>query len=203
MTRPPVPASPSTAAPSDIWNIPNALSVLRLLLVPVFLWLILVLRADGAAAIVLAVSGFTDYLDGKLARAWGQISRFGQLLDPIADRLYVLTAVAALTIRGVVPLELTLVLLARDVALTALIPLLRRRGYGPLQVHYLGKTATFALLASFPLVLLGAGSGLVAELSRPVGWAFMFWGVGLYLWAGVLYAVQVRQLLSEPLAEPR
>ncbi|MDP9433304.1 MAG: CDP-alcohol phosphatidyltransferase family protein [Actinomycetota bacterium] len=202
MTRPPVPASASAAAP-DIWNIPNALSVLRLLLVPVFLWLILVLHADGAAAIVLAVSGFTDYLDGKLARAWGQISRFGQLLDPIADRLYVLTAVAALTIRDVVPLELTLVLLARDVALTALIPLLRRRGYGPLQVHYLGKTATFALLASFPLVLLGAGSGLVADLARPVGWAFMFWGVGLYLWAAVLYAVQVRQLLSEPLVEPR
>ncbi len=202
MTRPPVPASASAAAP-DIWNIPNALSVLRLLLVPVFLWLILVLHADGAAAIVLAVSGFTDYLDGKLARAWGQISRFGQLLDPIADRLYVLTAVAALTIRDVVPLELALVLLARDVALTALIPLLRRRGYGPLQVHYLGKTATFALLASFPLVLLGAGSGLVADLARPVGWAFMFWGVGLYLWAAVLYAVQVRQLLSEPLVEPR
>ena len=96
------------------------------------------------------VSGVTDYLDGKIARAWGQTSRLGTLLDPAADRLYILATLIGLTVRDVVPLWLTLLLVGRDVLLACTLPVLRRHGYGPLPVHYLGKAATFNLLCRLP-----------------------------------------------------
>ncbi len=77
-----------------------------------------------------------------------------------------------------------------------LVPLLRTRGYSALPVHFLGKAATFNLLYAFPLLLLGDGEGAAAELAVVLGWAFAFWGIGLYWWAGVLYARQVRRLLA-------
>jgi cardiolipin synthase len=180
---------------NQVLNIPNALSLVRLAGVPLFLWLVLGPERDGLALIVLMVSGWTDYLDGKLARRWNQISRIGQLLDPLADRLYILSTVYAFTVRGVIPLALAIVLLLRDVVLTAFLPVLRRHGYGPLPVHYLGKAATFNLLYAFPLLLLSDGSGAVATVARPLGWAFTVWGTCLYWWAAVLYGVQVRQLV--------
>ena len=186
------------AMPVDrVVTVPNALSVLRLLGVPVFLWLVLVRHADGLALAVLAVAGITDYLDGRLARALGQISRLGQLLDPAVDRLYILATVVALAVRDVIPLWLAVALPARDLLLAPTLPLLARRGYRPLPVHFLGKAATFNLLYAFPLLLLGAGSGAVAGVARPIGWAFTIWGAALYWWAGVLYAVQVGRVLRE------
>ena len=141
-----------------IWTVPNALSFLRLLGVPLFLWLILVPEADGWAVVLLMVSGFTDYLDGVLARRLHQISRLGQLLDPLADRLYIIATLLGLALRDIVPWWLVIALLARDVVLAATLPILRRLGYGPLPVHFLGKAATFNLLYAFPLLLLGDGS---------------------------------------------
>lgn len=181
---------------STIVNIPNALSAIRLAGVPLFVWIVLVPRADGLALLVLMVAGWTDYLDGKLARRWNQISRIGQLLDPFADRLYILGTVYALTVRGAIPLALTVVLLSRDVILAAFLPLLRRRGYGPLPVHFLGKAATFNLLYAFPLLLLADGRSPLAVAARPIGWAFTIWGAFLYWWAAVLYARQFGQLIA-------
>ena len=177
-----------------VLTLPNALSAARLLGVPLFLWLILN-GHDGAAVLLLMVSGVTDWLDGKIARAWGQMSRVGQLLDPAADRLYILAAMVGLTVRGVVPLWLTLGLVGRDLVLGCFLPVLRRHGYGPLPVHFLGKAATFNLLSGFPLVLLGDGTGLLSQVAFAFGWAFVIWGAALYWWAGVLYVVQVRQLV--------
>ena len=102
-----------------ILTVPNVLSGLRLLGVPVFLWLILGPEADGWAVALLMVSGFTDYLDGYLARRWHQISRLGQLLDPIADRLYILATLIGLGIRDIIPWWLVIFLLLRDVMLLA------------------------------------------------------------------------------------
>ena len=178
-----------------VLTIPNVLSFLRLLGVPVFLWLMLGPEADGWAIVLLMVSGFTDYVDGVVARRYGLISRVGQLLDPLADRLYIFTTVLAFTIRGVLPLYFTLILVARDVFLAALLPVLKKHGYGPLPVHFMGKAATYNLLFAFPLVLLGAGDNTAADIARPIGWAFAVWGVTLYWWAGVLYARQVRELV--------
>lgn len=178
-----------------VLTLPNALSALRLLGVPLFLWLVLTER-DVAAITVLAVSGFTDWLDGKIARRWNQMSRVGALLDPAADRLYILATLVGLTVRDVVPLWLTLALVGRDVFLAGFLPVLKRHGYGPLPVHFLGKAATFNLLAGFPLLLLGEGDSLVSQTAYAFGWAFAIWGTALYWWAGMLYVVQVRRLLA-------
>ncbi|RBY78820.1 CDP-alcohol phosphatidyltransferase family protein [Geodermatophilus sp. TF02-6] len=177
--------------PDRVWTVPNALSLLRLLGVPLFLWLLLGPRADGWAVVVLAVSGVTDWADGRLARALGQSSRLGALLDPAADRLYVVATLVAFVLRDVVPLWVVAVLVGREVVLGAALLVLRRYGYPPLQVHYLGKAATFTLLYAFPLLLLADGEGPVVAVARPVAYAFTIWGGALYVLAGVLYVVQV------------
>ena len=178
-----------------ILTIPNVLSALRLAGVPVFLWLVLGPHRDGIALLLLMASGLTDYLDGKLARMLHQSSKIGALLDPAADRLYIVSTVVALTIRGIIPLWLLIALIARDVVLLAFGPLLLRMGYGiALPVHFLGKAATFNLLYAFPFLLATTGHGWLATVSRPIAWAFVIWGTALYWWAIGLYAIQVRQL---------
>jgi cardiolipin synthase len=183
----------SAAAPSDrILTIPNLLSALRLLGVPVFLWLVLGPHADWVALGILVFAGISDYLDGRLARALGQTSRLGILLDPLADRLYILATIVALAVRGIIPWWLFAAIVGRDVFITLLLVPMRRLGLGTaLPVHYLGKAATFNLLYAFPLLLLSDGHGAVSTVVRPLGWAFAIWGVALYWWAGLLYAFQV------------
>ena len=185
------------AGSSDrVLTVPNALSLLRLLGVPLFLWLVLVPEADAWALGLLVVSGITDFLDGWLARKLNQQSVVGQILDPVADRLYILAVVVGLALRDIIPWWMAVSLPLRDALMWGLVPLLRTRGYSALPVHFLGKAATFNLLYAFPLLLLGDGEGTVATLARVFGWAFAFWGIGLYWWAGVLYAWQVRKLLA-------
>ena len=178
-----------------VWTLPNLLSLLRLLGVPLFLWLVLGPEADWLALGVLALSGITDFLDGYLARRLGQTSALGQVLDPVADRLYILAVVIGLALRDIIPWWAALSLPLRDLLLWGLVPLLRTRGYSALPVHFLGKAATFNLLYAFPLLLLGDGTGTVATLAEVFGWAFALWGIGLYWWAGILYAWQVFVLL--------
>ncbi len=178
-----------------VLTVPNLLSMLRLAGVPLFLWLVLGPEADGWALLLLMVSGFTDYLDGNLARRLNQTSSLGQVLDPVADRLYILAVVIGLVLRDIIPVWLAVSLPMRDILLFSLVPFLRTRGYSALPVHYLGKAATAALLYAFPLLLLGDDTGTLASLAQVFGWAFTVWGVGLYWWAGLLYAWQVRTLL--------
>lgn len=179
-----------------VLTVPNALSFVRLLLVPVFLWLVLGPEWDELALLVLIVSGITDYLDGKLARSLGQTSKIGAILDPVADRLYILAVVVGLGLREIIPWWLVVAIPLRDVFLFSLVPFLRTRGFSSLPVHFLGKAATAGLLYAFPLLLLGDGAGTVADLANVFGWGFAIWGVGLYWWGGVLYAFQVRRLLT-------
>lgn len=187
----------STEVQTDrVLTVPNILSALRLLGVPLFLWLILVPEADWLAIIVLAVAGFTDWLDGYLARKWHQISRVGQLLDPVADRLYILATLIGLLLRGIVPLWFVVLLVSRDVIMAVVLAVLKRRGVTGLPVHFLGKAATFCLLYAFPLLLLGDGTGWLADAARIVGWAFAVWGTALYWWAAVLYVGQARRIMA-------
>jgi cardiolipin synthase len=177
--------------PDRVWTLPNALSVLRLLGVPVFLWLLLGPEEDGWALVILMVSGITDWLDGKLARWLNQGSRLGALLDPAADRLYIVCTLVALAIRDVVPVWVVALLLGRELVLGVMLLVLRRYGYPPLQVHYLGKAATLLLLYAFPILLIADGHGTLARVAAPFAWAFTIWGTALYLLAGLLYVVQV------------
>ncbi len=188
---------PDGARTSQVWTIPNIISMVRLAGVPLFLWLVIGPEADVLALVVLMISGFTDWLDGYLARRLNQMSKLGEILDPVADRLYILAAVIGLLYRDIIPLWVAVLLPARDLFLWCLVPFLRTRGYSALPVHYLGKAATAALLYSFPMLFLGDGDGPVATLADVFGWAFAIWGIGLYWWAGLLYAWQVRKLMAD------
>jgi cardiolipin synthase (CMP-forming) len=181
-------------------TIPNAISVARLAGVPVFLWLVLGPRSpagDWWAVGLLIASGLSDWLDGKIARALNQQSRLGQVLDPAADRLYIVATIAALAIRGIIPWWLVGVLAARELVLAGVLAVLRRHDYGPLQVSFVGKAATLALLYAFPLLFLGSHATSYAEAARIAGWAFAIWGSALYWCAALLYVEQARRLVRE------
>jgi len=186
----------TTATPADrVWTIPNLLSLLRLLGVPLFLWLALGPEANGWAVAVLMFGGISDYADGKIARRFNQSSRLGALLDPAADRLYILATISALAARGDIPIWLAVVIPGRDVLLALTLPVLRRHGYGPLPVNFAGKAATLNLLYAIPLLLLADTGGTLGTVAQAFGWAFTVWGTALYWWAGVLYVIQVRRLV--------
>ncbi len=183
-----------------VLTIPNAISAARLAGVPVFLWLVLGPRtatADYWAVALLIVAGLSDWLDGKIARAFNQSSRLGQVLDPAADRLYIVATIVALAVRGIIPWWLVAVLGVRELTVGVALAVLRRRaGFGTLQVSLVGKAATLCLLYAFPLLFLGDHPGWGGTLARVIGWAFATWGTALYWWAAMLYLVQVRSLAS-------
>lgn len=210
----------STHVSGRIWTVPNVLSIARLISIPIFVWLALVPEQDAAAAAVLALGGFTDYLDGVLARRWDQVTRFGQLLDPIADRLSTVTVLVVFLIRGIVPVWFVGLLILRDALLAVQMARLRRRGVTGLPVNWVGKAATFNLMLAFPLLLWGASAPQLSTQGQPgglldlprlmweagtagvdlmisaTGWALAIWGAGLYLYSGVLYFRQARGLLQ-------
>jgi cardiolipin synthase len=179
-------------------TIPNAISVARLLGVPVFLWLVLGPRSttgDWWAVGLLIAAAASDWLDGKIARAFNQESRLGQVLDPAADRLYIVATVVALAVRGIIPWWLLGLLAARELVLGVVLLVLRRHSYGPLQVSFVGKAATAALLYAFPLLFLGSHTASYSEAARIAGWAFAIWGTALYWCAAMLYIEQARRLV--------
>jgi len=182
-------------ATDRVLTVPNLISFARLLGVPLFLYLLLGPRYDVAAVVVLAVGGTSDWIDGYVARRLGQVSRFGALLDPLVDRLYILATLVAFTARDIVPWPFTAVLLAREAMMLVCLAVLRRAGYGPPPVHYLGKTATFIILAAFPVLLLAHSVPSVATAAAAIGWGLAWWGVALYWLAGFLYAGQTLALV--------
>jgi CDP-diacylglycerol--glycerol-3-phosphate 3-phosphatidyltransferase len=168
-------------------QLPNALTVMRLLLIPVFV--VLVLDADNGyswpAAIVFAVAGVTDQIDGFLARRWHVESNFGKIADPLADRLMIDAAVLLLWLEDRLPLAALAVILARDILLLGGYKLVVPRGYD-FEVNFLGKTATWILYASLALTMV---------THEGTDWPlWLFWiGVGLALAAGVQYLLKARR----------
>ena len=181
-----------------VLTVPNMLSVLRLVLVPAFLYVLFVAKANAWAVGVLMFSGFSDWADGKIARLVdNQSSRLGELLDPAVDRIYMVTVPVALAFYGAVPWWIVLTLIGRDVVLAATLLVLRTRGVTALPVTYIGKAATFALMSAFPLILLGQWDALWSRVVLACGWAFLIWGMAMYLWSGVLYLIQVAMVVRE------
>ncbi|MEE6296016.1 CDP-alcohol phosphatidyltransferase family protein [Georgenia wangjunii] len=185
-----------------IVTVPNVISLLRLLLVPVFAWLILN-EYDVAALVVLAAAGASDWLDGYLARRLNQTTRVGQILDPAADRLYIFVTLIALAWRELVPGWLVGLIVVRELVLAGMIPVLSRYGYGPLPVHMAGKAGTFGLMYAFPLLLLAGTPGLLGVVASTFGWASALWGVGLYWFACLLYVEQVVAIVRTERARAR
>lgn len=176
--------------PDRVLTVPNLLSTIRLVLIPVFVYVLLFAHANGWAVAILVFSGASDWADGKIARTLNQSSRLGVLLDPAVDRLYMVTVPVVLAISGIVPWWFVAMLVARDALLAATLPLLRSRGLSALPVTYVGKAATFALMSGFPLVLLGTWDALWSRVIGACGWAFLVWGAYAYLWSFMLYVVQ-------------
>jgi len=133
-------------------------------------------------------------VDGFLARKLQQFSKLGQALDPIADRLYIVTAVVVLLMRGLIPWPVVAIIAGRDMMMMIHLSIARRAGYAPPGVHYIGKAATMMLLYSVPLVFLGAGDSATADAARWIGLAFLVWGACVYWYAGWLYIAQFRRL---------
>lgn len=178
-----------------IWTVPNVISFLRLLSVPLFFWL-LISGQDSVALIVLLAATSSDFVDGYLARKLDQVTRLGTLLDPISDRLFIAASVVALSVRGMIPWILLAIVLARDIVLLCAYLVKRRRFDDIPPVNYLGKVATFILFVAFPIIVV---SSLVpdvslAELFAALGWflggvgSLVYWVTGLHylraLWRG-------------------
>lgn len=176
------------------------LSILRLVLVPVFLLLLLIDQFVWAL-IVLAFASFTDWLDGQIARKFNQITSLGKILDPAADRLFIFATLIGLTMNGNIPLWFAIVIVLRDVLLLIGTPILASYGYGPLPVHFLGKAGTFALLYALPLMLLADVWSAASAIVLPLAWAFAFWGIGLYWLSGLVYLIELKKLISHERAK--
>ncbi|MCH9729805.1 MAG: CDP-alcohol phosphatidyltransferase family protein [Actinomycetia bacterium] len=188
-------ATPGLVPRDRVLTVPNALSVIRLVLVPVFLYLLLA-GATGWAVAVLMFSGVSDWADGKIARMFdNQSSRLGALLDPAVDRVYMIIVPIAMAMAGTLPWWIVGLLLGRDLVLAATLPLLRRRSLVALPVTYIGKAATFALMSGLPLVLLGQFDALWARVVLAIGWGFLIWGLAMYLWSAILYLIQVGMVI--------
>lgn len=179
-----------------VLTLPNVLSVVRLIGVPVYLWL-LVEGELGWAGLLLVVSGVTDYLDGHIARRYGLVTRLGQMLDPIADRLYIATTLLSLAWFEVIPWWLVAVLVARDAAILAMYPVVRRHHLPIPPVHFVGKAASFNLLAAFPMLLFGHVDGWWQTPALATGWALAWWGTALYWVTGLVYFWQVGHMVRQ------
>jgi cardiolipin synthase len=175
---------------ASVISVPNALTFLRFLGIPLFIYLTLNVEADGWAIVVLAIGGATDYLDGKLARAWNQTSRFGELADPAIDRLYILAILIVFLIRDIIPTWMIVIIVGRDLVLGLITVVMNRKGHPPFTVTYLGKAATFNLMYAFPFLLLAQSDGVLGTIAYVVGWSFAIWGVALYISTGISYARQ-------------
>ena len=172
-----------------ILNIPNALTALRALGVPVFLYLFLVAEEPIASFVVIALGGITDYLDGKIARALKQTSEFGAKFDPTVDRLYIAAVIIAVAIKDYLPWPLVVAIIARDLILFLVIIYQKLRGIPFLEVSFLGKAATFNLLYAFPFLLLEEVS-VIGPWCFAAGWSFAIWGISLYFYTGIQYLVK-------------
>jgi cardiolipin synthase len=182
---------------------PNAISFARLLLLPVFLWLYVTGRVLPAM-IVLAVVGTSDFVDGFVARATGQVSALGKLLDPLADRIVIVAVLVAYSIKGTVPWWLSSVIVARDVIIVVAFAVFEKRGLPRLPVNRTGKRATAALFTgmgviSISVVLKVSGVASLksaASGTRAAGLVLLGAGAVLYWAAGFLYAREIRLLLK-------
>ena len=150
---------------SSVISVPNALTFLRFLGIPLFIYLTLNLKADGWAIAVLAIGGATDYFDGKLARAWNQTSRFGELADPAIDRLYILAILIVFLIRDIIPTWMIVIIVGRDIVLGLITIVMNRKGIPPFTVSYLGKAASFNLMYAFPFILLAQSDGVAGTIA--------------------------------------
>jgi cardiolipin synthase len=177
-----------------IVTIPNAISALRLVGVPVYFWM-LISEHYGWACMLMVFAGVSDYLDGWLARRLQQFSTVGEALDPIADRLYIGFTLIGLAIVDVVAWWLVVAIVARDVVMLGYLLWLRlAKQIEGVEVHYIGKVATTMLLYAFPILVLGEAVPALHDVCRAFGWAWALWGLCTYWYGAFLYLGEARTI---------
>jgi cardiolipin synthase len=175
-----------------IWTIPNVISLIRLVMVPIFLWL-LVTGNDVPALVVLIIATTSDFIDGFIARQFNQVTRLGMYLDPLSDRLFIAASVIGLAARGLIPMPLLAIVLARDIMLLAVVLYRRLRIADFPRVTFVGKTATFVLFTAFPVVVLGTVWTDAPVPLELIGWLLGAVGAGIYWVAGFGYLKVLRR----------
>ena len=184
------------AASSAILTIPNLLSFLRILLIPVFFILIVNEGTELAGLVLVGVVMSTDWVDGYIARRTNSVSELGKILDPVSDRLAIAAVLIALLIRDALPLWAALLILVRDVAVLVVGLALLRSGGRRIDVRYIGKVATFTLMATVPLIAWGYFDLPLAPTASAIGWIFFPVGIVEYYWAAFLYVGDIRRMPS-------
>lgn len=195
MTRP----EASTAGEDRVLTIPNVVSVVRLLCLPVFLWLLFSRHDRYAAAGLLAVLGATDFVDGYLARHLGQVSNLGKVLDPTADRILLGVGMVAIVVDGSVPLWVAALALAREVAVAGAAVALALMGARRIDVQLVGKAGNFLLMMAFPLFLAANPDGGAPwhAVARPLAWLTVVPGLALSWYSAARYVPLARRALAE------
>jgi cardiolipin synthase len=187
--------STSSGDESRIFTIPNILSFARLASVPFFIWLF-VADKEEAAVILYGIGAWTDFFDGAIARRTNSVTELGRLLDPFADRVFIVALAVALVLRDALPLWLMITIVARDVAILVAFPLFESKSIGRIRVNFVGKTATAALLFGLTLLAYGETSFAGQSGTSDVGMGFVIFGAILYWVAAVMYARQAMDKLK-------
>lgn len=180
-----------------IWTVPNVVTFFRLACIPVYVWLLFGEKNQVGAALLLAVLGTTDWIDGYIARRFHQVSTLGKVLDPVADRLLVVTAVVTITIHGAVPVWFGAATLAREVVVSGAVLLLASLGAARIDVLWVGKAGTFALMTAYPLFLVSYGTSDWQEALGVVAWTIGIVGLVLAWWAAASYVSPARKALAD------
>lgn len=181
----------------NIWTIPNLITLIRLLCLPVFLYLLFGRENRAAAALLLGALGATDWVDGHLARRLGQTSEFGRIFDPTVDRLLFIVALTAIVIDGSIPVWFAVIIIVREVLVGSMMAIATLFfGVEPVTVTWLGKTATFLLMFAVPGFLLGASDIAGADFFQAAAWIVGIPGLVLSVWTGIAYIPEVRTGLS-------
>jgi len=180
-----------------VLTLPNAISLARILLLGLFCWLLIGPDRRIAATVVLMVVGVTDFLDGYLARRFHQVSTLGKVLDPLADRLVLVTSVLAITVYGAVPVWLAVVVLGRELLVSMAVLVLAALKAKRIDVLWVGKAGTFGLLSCFPLFLLGDERATWARVLTDVTWAAVVPALVLSFVAAAAYVPLARRALDE------
>ena len=203
MANAPASASQQSQATNRLLTVPNAITLVRLAMIPVFLWLLFGQDNRVGAALLLAVLGTTDWVDGYIARRYDQVSDFGKVFDPTVDRLLFIVCVGGIVIADGAPLWFAILVIAREVVVGGAMAILVLRGMKAPPVQWIGKLATALLMMSFPLFLGGSSDIQGHELLTLAGWLTGIPGLVLSYYAGIMYVPIMRRAWAEHQAEQR
>lgn len=179
-------------------TLPNVITTSRLLLVPLFIWLVATADEPAWAAVLLAVMGATDWVDGQVARRTGQVSELGKILDPAADRLVLMIAVITIVVStDAVPAWIWVPVMIREPIMFVAVPVLALLGATRIDVTWYGKAGTFALMCSFPWLLYGSSDAPASAVFEVLGLGAGALGVVLSYYAALLYIPMARRALRE------